>query len=128
MSIITTAIKTNAKPHGHQHQLKAAMETNVAKLSRKIALVTGASSGIGEAIVQQLATAGYKVYGTSRRGARSGLVARLQGIRRSPMNMLTFYTRRPKGYTDYPVLSLRKTAGTHSALRRPLSVRRKLCR
>ena len=37
-----------------------------------IALVTGASSGIGEAIAQRLSTAGYKVYGTSRRAARSG--------------------------------------------------------
>ncbi|CAN7726632.1 oxidoreductase [Variovorax paradoxus] len=34
----------------------------------KVALVTGASSGIGEAIAQKLSTAGYKVYGTSRRG------------------------------------------------------------
>jgi len=34
----------------------------------KIALVTGASSGIGQATAEVLAKAGYKVYGTSRRG------------------------------------------------------------
>ena len=40
-------------------------------MKSKIALVTGASSGIGEATAQRLAMAGYKVYGTSRRGARA---------------------------------------------------------
>lgn len=34
----------------------------------KVALVTGASSGIGQASAELLAGAGYKVYGTSRRG------------------------------------------------------------
>ncbi|WP_457282657.1 oxidoreductase [Polaromonas sp. P5_D5] len=38
----------------------------------KVALVTGASSGIGEAVALRLSQAGYKVYGTSRRGDRTG--------------------------------------------------------
>ena len=41
-------------------------------MKTKIAFVTGASSGIGEATAERLARAGYKVYGTSRRGAQAG--------------------------------------------------------
>jgi NAD(P)-dependent dehydrogenase (short-subunit alcohol dehydrogenase family) len=42
------------------------------KIEGSVALVTGASSGIGQATAERLAMAGYKVYGTSRRGARAG--------------------------------------------------------
>ena len=41
-------------------------------MKTKIALVTGASSGIGEAVATRLTKAGYKAYGTSRRGAQPG--------------------------------------------------------
>ena len=39
---------------------------------KKVALVTGASSGIGQIAAQHLQAAGYQVYGTSRRGATAG--------------------------------------------------------
>ena len=42
------------------------------KAKESVALVTGASSGIGKATAERLAMSGYKVYGTSRRGAEGG--------------------------------------------------------
>jgi NAD(P)-dependent dehydrogenase (short-subunit alcohol dehydrogenase family) len=41
-------------------------------MNKAIALVTGASSGIGEATARALSAAGYQVYGTSRRGGQAG--------------------------------------------------------
>ena len=41
-------------------------------MKSKVAFVTGASSGIGEATAERLAAAGYTVFGTSRRAAPTG--------------------------------------------------------
>jgi NAD(P)-dependent dehydrogenase (short-subunit alcohol dehydrogenase family) len=45
---------------------------NLKSQDRKIALVTGASSGIGQATAERLNQAGFTVYGTSRRGGGAG--------------------------------------------------------
>jgi NAD(P)-dependent dehydrogenase (short-subunit alcohol dehydrogenase family) len=53
------------------------------KTKTTVAVVTGASSGIGEATAQRLAAAGYKVYGTSRRGTP----ARAQAFEMLPLDV-----------------------------------------
>jgi NAD(P)-dependent dehydrogenase (short-subunit alcohol dehydrogenase family) len=40
--------------------------------NQKVVFVTSASSGNGEATAERLAKAGYKVYGTSKRGTQAG--------------------------------------------------------
>lgn len=45
---------------------------NDTKKNNRVALVTGASSGIGNAASRQLMAAGFTVYGTSRRGGGDG--------------------------------------------------------
>src|SRR5438477_13212016 len=53
-------------------------EQTMAAKTERVALVTGASSGIGEAAARQLVDAGFTVYGTSRRATagekRDGVV------------------------------------------------------
>src|SRR5207244_11856872 len=41
-------------------------------MKNRVALITGASSGIGEASAHRLVEAGYRVFGTTRRAAPSG--------------------------------------------------------
>src|SRR5205085_10221341 len=45
--------------------------SNPHKQDRSVALVTGASGGIGEATARALAKAGYRVFGTYRKGPQS---------------------------------------------------------
>jgi NAD(P)-dependent dehydrogenase (short-subunit alcohol dehydrogenase family) len=50
----------------------------------RVALVTGASSGIGEAAARELAAAGFSVYGTSRRAAAG---EEREGVRFLPLDV-----------------------------------------
>jgi len=62
-----TTLSNKATTEGSR--MKIGTEDN---MKSKIALVTGASSGIGKATAERLVMAGYQVYGTSRRGAHAG--------------------------------------------------------
>ena len=52
--------------------LRKLMKGLFSMINKRVALVTGASSGIGEASANKLLAAGYTVYGTSRRGSLAG--------------------------------------------------------
>jgi NADP-dependent 3-hydroxy acid dehydrogenase YdfG len=50
--------------------------------TRPVAIVTGASGGIGEATARALHSAGYRVFGTSRRAASDEVAGdRIPGVR-----------------------------------------------
>ncbi|QJW57396.1 putative oxidoreductase [Serratia plymuthica] len=52
--------------------LKQIIKVSFSMTTKRVALVTGASSGIGKASATKLLAAGFTVYGTSRRGALAG--------------------------------------------------------
>jgi len=65
-----TSVISNAAIPNHRHN-RNINEALPMKSKNPIAIVTGASSGIGRATAERLAGAGYTVYGTSRRGAQA---------------------------------------------------------
>src|SRR5213595_2524605 len=56
----------------------------MAAKTERVALVSGASSGIGEAAARELATAGFTVYGTSRKAAAG---EEREGVRFLPLDV-----------------------------------------
>lgn len=74
------------------------------RLETKVALVTGASSGIGEATAVRLAQAGYKVYGTSRRGLQ---------VRHQAFEMLALDVTRDESVEAAVSELMRREGGIH---------------
>jgi len=74
------------------------------KMKPQVALVTGASSGIGEATAARLARAGYKVYGTSRRGAQ---------VRNQAFEMLALDVTRDESVEAAVSELMRREGGIH---------------
>jgi NAD(P)-dependent dehydrogenase (short-subunit alcohol dehydrogenase family) len=67
-------IENGSKLRGYRSRLEGprAVETDATKSNGKTVFVSGASSGIVEAAAERVGTAGFKVFGASRRGARAG--------------------------------------------------------
>jgi NADP-dependent 3-hydroxy acid dehydrogenase YdfG len=67
------------------------MKTDI-QLSKPVAIVTGASSGIGCACAEELARAGHRVFGTSRRPRRKA--------KNAPFQMLSLDVREDGSVAD----------------------------
>ncbi|GEP12699.1 oxidoreductase [Methylobacterium gnaphalii] len=57
------------------------MATTIGRAHGKVALVTGASSGIGEATARALLNAGYRVFGTSRKATDGAILDGIEMVR-----------------------------------------------
>lgn len=67
-----TVVSLTACPLISDENRKYIMKALFSMTKKRVALVTGASSGIGEASARKLLAAGFSVYGTSRRGTQAG--------------------------------------------------------